>query len=228
MPNLNITRKSILRISFLILSFFFIGWAIWPERRVVREVPLETKSQDILQIDEMNLIEELNDYQVVINSPYSVEINEAENIIILLERTIAEENIVLGTEELLNQTLAVEVSIRISNVVLNPGSEIIEPFISQDSQIFIFNISSDKPGNRISGDVWVNLLIYDSEEKLIERFPLLILPMQMKVVHLFGTSPYILKLFSAGIFLFLFLFFHRFFPSNPDDIITGHESKPTE
>jgi len=105
-------------------------------------------------------------------------------------------------------TLAIEISIKMPNAEIRPGTEIIEPFIGQDAQIFIFNISAMNSGDYLSGNVWVYMLIYDSEDQLIERFPLLVFPMQIRLVQFWQLNPQTLKIFFAGIFLFLFLFFH--------------------
>ena len=209
MDNSKNSGKSILRFVFLLITLILIVWAFWPERRTIEKVPLKITSQNGLDSsDEFQLINQLNEYQVVINSPVSIEMKEMENIVILLEKTSQAEGVIDGLGNYTDGTLAIEISIKMPNAEIRPGTEIIEPFIGQDAQIFIFNISAMNSGNYLSGDVWVYMLIYDSEDQLIERFPLLVFPMQIRLVQFWQLNPQTLKIFFAGIFLFLFLFFH--------------------
>ena len=209
MDNSKNSGKSILRFVFLLITLILIVWAFWPERRTIEKVPLKITSQNGLDSsDEFQLINQLNEYQVVINSPVSIEMKEMENIIILLERTSQAEGVIDGLGNYTDGALAIEISIKMPNAEIRPGSEIIESFIGQDAQIFIFNISAMNSGDYLSGNVWVYMLIYDSEDQLIERFPLLVFPMQIRLVQFWQLNPQTLKIFFAGIFLFLFLFFH--------------------
>ena len=88
MDNSKNSGKSILRFVFLLITLILIVWAFWPERRTIEKVPLKITSQNGLDSsDEFQLINQLNEYQVVINSPVSIEMKKMENIVILLEKT---------------------------------------------------------------------------------------------------------------------------------------------
>lgn len=204
--------KFILRFLFLFIFLILIGWAFWPEPRNIEEITLEIRKDHAIGRNEMQLAEKLNEYQVVINSPHSIEINETENIILLVERNLQAEEADCKLENPSDGTLAIEISIRIPNAEFNPGPKIIEPFIGQDSQIFIFNISAKDAGSNLSGDVWVYLLVYGSEDNPIERVPLIIIPLQIRLKQLLGFNPQLIKTISAGMFLFLFIFFNMIFP----------------
>jgi len=212
MGNLKNSKKSNLRIIFLLLSIILVGWTFWPEKRTIERVPLKITGQDGLNIDKFQVINQLNDYQVVINYPASINVKEMEDIIIVLERTSQTEGVIDGSVNHSDVTLAIEFSIQIPNAEIRPAVEIIEPFIGQDSQIFIFNISAINSDDHLSGDVWVHMLIYGLEDQLIERFPLLVFPIQIRLLQILGLNPHIIKMLLASLFFILFLFFARSFP----------------
>jgi hypothetical protein len=101
--------------------------------------------------------------------------------------------------------LALETRLVIPNLRSEPGDVIIQPFVGEDTQSFVFTISPLASGT-VSGKLWVYADVRDTAAGEGQSLPLFSIPLDLPVWTILGASPVLARYLSLLVLLILLAF----------------------
>lgn len=202
----NSKLRSTLRIGLMAVSVLLIAWSFWPparDRHTLRVNPQLIESAAQADCAPLN---QLLDYEFEVVTPRALWKTQSSTV--LMTATRVSDTGGAGAVLPLSDgscALALETRLVIPNLRTVPGDVIIQPFVGDDTQSFVFTISPLASGT-VSGKLWVYADVRDTANGEGQSLPLFAIPLDLPVWTILGASPVLARYVSLLILLILLAF----------------------
>ncbi len=190
----------------LVLPLTFIVWSLWPQPSVLRIMRVNSALLDPALTKSCLLLDQVARYDFEVKLPRRVWKSEQANLILTL-RAPRDLKSLTGSEQGAC-SLAVETNLPATDLIIEPGETMIEPFIGQPSQSFVYSVSL-RSGKAANGTLWIYAKLKTDTSQTINRLPLFSIPFQIKEASILGLPPALVRYLALLVMLILLAVFFR-------------------
>jgi hypothetical protein len=194
------------RLYWLLIPFAFIVWSLGPQPALLRTMNVNESLIDPALTQSCPLLAQVVQYDYEVKIPRRIWKSEAANIILTL-RAPADMK-VLNEEALSACSLAVETDLSAADLIAEPGETLIEPFIGQKNQSFVYTVNL-RNAQVASGSLWIYAKLKAADASSVTRLPLFSIPLEIGEVSILGLPPMIVRYIALLVMLILLAFYFR-------------------
>lgn len=201
-------KKNNLRsnLYWLLIPFAFIVWSLWPQPSLLRTMHVNESLIDPALTQSCPLLVQVAKYDYEVKLPRRIWKSEAANIILTLRGPADLKT--MTSEEINACSLAVETDLSAADLIAEPGETLIEPFIGQKNQSFIYTVNL-RNAQTASGSLWIYAKLKAANASSITRLPLFSIPLEIGEVSILGLPPAIVRYIALLVMLILLAFYFR-------------------
>lgn len=203
--------KQIPKVVFLILFITGMGlllWTILPLGRQDEEFSMKSNYSLFPDEPECGSFQDLLDANFLVSYSKTIRYYESDDITVAIEKPNSIATEVNISDEIDLCKISMEVWIEGKDMLIEPGSRIIESIHETKNHTFNFEVTPlTKFSNK--GTIWI-YTIFPNGEKRLERIPLFAIPFSIRVISIMGISPNVVRIFAFSIMLLsvFFLWLH--------------------
>lgn len=191
----------------LVIPLTFIVWSLWPQPQATWELRMEESLLDQAATQSCPLLNLLSRYDFIVKSPQRIWNTEQTNLLLTLQAP--RDLMPLSVDEINACSLALETNLAVSNLAIEPGETLIEPFVGNESQIFLYAVSLRGTGIA-RGEMWIVAKYKSAGVSNAVRLPLFSVPIEITPVSILGLPPALVRYIAILVMLILLaVFFHR-------------------
>lgn len=190
----------------LVIPLAFIVWSLWPQPAVLRTMRVNSSLLDPAFTQGCPLLDQVARYDFEVKLPRRVWKSEQANLILTL-RAPRDLKALTGSEQGAC-SLAIETTLSSSNLLIEPGDTLIEPFIGQASQSFVYSVSL-RSAPYAGGTLWIYVKLKAGAAQDVTRLPLFSLPFQVEEASILGLPPALVRYVAILVILVLLAVFFR-------------------
>lgn len=184
------------------MIILLFGWSVWPLPVATQELRINQEYIAAIAADndyDCPLLDQLLDYSFELQIPEKIWISGTDYILLNLQRIDLQQTDLQQTEETSpgaadgdSCSLTLEARLDVDRLDVRRGTRVIAPFVGADAQTMLFEIGASDSGTA-SGELWIAADIYDSSAELAGHLPLFVIPVEIKVVSIFGLPPVMMR-----------------------------------
>ena len=185
-----IKRKMSLKLLIGIILIFLLIWHFWPQKKIIKYLPIEVSDSPILQNAKCEKTITLINQQWILSYPHSVELNQPAEVIFSINPQTTNEQYEGSIDDVCDVFL--EARIELDASAIEPGKRIIKQIKPNTYDQFSWKIY---PLNKkkIEGVLWINLQeTMDSGD--IAAIPVYALPISIEQISILSVAPAVIRL----------------------------------
>ncbi|NPV42330.1 MAG: hypothetical protein HPY72_13450 [Anaerolineae bacterium] len=191
----------------LVIPLTFIVWSLWPQPQATWELRMDESLLDQPATQSCPLLNRLSRYDFIVKLPQRIWNTEQTNLLLTLQAP--RDLLFLSVNEMNACSLALETNLVVSNLAIQPGETLIEPFVGNESQIFLYAVSLRGTGIA-RGEMWIVAKYKPAGALNALRLPLFSVPVEITPVSILGLPPALVRYIAILVMLILLaVFFHR-------------------
>lgn len=191
----------------LVIPLTFIIWSLWPQPQATWKLHMGESLLDQPATQSCPLLNRLSRYDFIVKLPQRIWKTEQTNLLLTLQAP--RDLLPLSVDEINACSLALETNLAVSNLAIQPGETLIEPFVGNESQIFLYAVSLRGTGIA-RGEMWIVAKYKSAGALNAVRLPLFSVPVEITPVSILGLPPALVRYIAILIMLILLaVFFHR-------------------
>ena len=198
--------RSKFRIGLMAISILLIAWSFWPPARDRQTLRVNPQFIESAAQPDCAPLNQLLDYEFELVTPRALWKAQSSTVLMTVTRIEdagAVKTVLPPTSE--SCSLALETRLVMSNLRSEPGDVIIQPFVGDDTQSFVFTISPLASGT-VSGKLWVYADVRDTAAGEGQALPLFAIPLDLPIWTILGASPVLARYVSLLVLLILLAF----------------------
>ena len=194
--------------SILLIGLGLLIWTITPKSRVKEANNINPNYALFSEKLECSHLQDLLESKFIVDYPKAIRYKESGEIIVIFEKLNFDTGKSVKSKSSGSCTVSLEVRIEIKGMLLEPVNRSIEPYLNDQTQMFMFKITP-LVTQLEKGIIWIYVVTPNEKDARLERIPLLAIPFSIQVESLFKIPPKIIRIFAilliSLILLLLFL-----------------------
>jgi hypothetical protein len=188
------------------VSVLLIAWSFWSPARDRHTLRINPQLIESAAQPDCVPLNQLLDYEFEVVTPRALWKTQSSTVLMTATRVsdMGGAGAVLPLSDG-SCALALETRLVIPNLRSEPGDVIIQPFVGEDTQSFVFTISPLASGT-VSGKLWVYADVRDTAAGEGQSLPLFSIPLDLPVWTILGASPVLARYLSLLVLLILLAF----------------------
>jgi len=187
-----------IRHLWLLLPLALIIWSLWPQPAEVRVLSLNPDLLDAGLVQDCPLLSRLTQYEFELKLPQKIWKGEEANLMLTLRAP--EGSVRLSDQQLSACSLALETNLAADDLSVEPGNILIEPFVGNVSQVFLYALSLPA-ADSAAGDLWISAAVKPLAAASAQRLPLFSIPVVVSAAAIFGLPPALVRYLALLIML---------------------------
>lgn len=172
-------------------------WSFWPSPQVAIISKLSPSLLLTEELYECQLLNQLLNSEFLLRYPHTIGFQESGSLFFEINPPSNK------LDEYPKDCLVViETSLEIRDLIIRPGSLVIEPYRGQKQQMVVYHFQLNQPNRNQKGNFWVYAVINHNESQAI-RIPLFAYPIQIELKQFLGLSPRITRMGTISILIFI-------------------------
>jgi hypothetical protein len=191
----------------LVIPLAFIVWSLWPQPQTTWELRMDESLLDRSMTQSCPLLNRLSRYDFTVKLPQRIWKTEQTNLLLTLQAP--RELTPLSVDETNACSLALETNLAVSNLSIQPGETLIEPFIGKETQIFLYAVSL-RGTQDARGELWIVAKFKPAGALDTVRLPLFSVPVEITPVSILGLPPALVRYLAIlAMLILLAVFFQK-------------------
>lgn len=182
--------------GFWILFFLFFGiffWSILPPPLTERSFPVDSRPLIFLNQD-CQIDRTLKNITFHTKYPAFLYFGETAKFEVFVEKEL-----LTNISSANDCKYAFEIYLEMSNAFIAPNNRVIQPAADSYDQLFIFEIQPADFKRVKAGDLWIYIITTPPDAKSVNRLPLFVIPVEIKLRSLLGIPLPWLRLVSLSV-----------------------------
>jgi hypothetical protein len=182
-------------ISFLVLVLGLFIWTILPNAKIENTFSIDPDLSLFSEKIQCVYVQDLLRAKYIVNYPKTIHHDSLGEILVTIEKFDLNESKINIDNVVESCGILLEVWIDGKEMLVEPGSRIIEPYLNKQSQDFRFKIipAADQ---LTKGTIWINAVFPNDKNAGLERIPLFAIPFTTQIQSLFGISARLIRFLS--------------------------------
>ncbi len=195
-----------IKLCWMLIPLTLIIVSLWPQPSTIHTLKIDQVFLDPALMQSCPLLRRLSAYDFELKLPQRIWKTEEANLILTLRAP--ESTTPLTAEEQGACGLALETNLMVGHLFAKPGNILIEPFVGQETQSFLYAVSlQDEETAR--GEVWIYANVKPTGAQSTQRLPLFSIPLEISAVSILGLPPALVRYMSLLAMLIMLAFSFR-------------------